>query len=329
MTLPRPARQGETTSIDTEFFGQRKGRLHRPEGTFACLSIAYSPTEVYQVFDASDLRAAIERISPGLWVGHNLMYDIRQLRRFVDIPQRPVFDTMMMDQDLWGGYYRDFGLADASRRWLGKRLEKEARDLFGKATIMTPEMIEYAATDAVRTLEVMQAQRAYIAENEMEMRHYWEVDEPAMWAFLDFEPVKIDVDGWLKLAQENEQEAARLEKELGFNTMSPKQVIDAVKKQTGRTIKDTNAKDTLEPLADELRRQKRDRQAEFVDALLDVRRLRKMSSTYGRTWVDKYVEAGGLVYADWHVTAAETGRSSCSSPGLQQIPTRRVTHFRK
>ena len=98
--LPREAKDGEWVSIDIEMYGQEKARLHRPHGVFACISISYGARETYLVEDVQDMRESLRRIRRGQWVLQNAAYDIRQLRRFVDIPQRPVWDTMLVEQGL-------------------------------------------------------------------------------------------------------------------------------------------------------------------------------------------------------------------------------------
>jgi len=327
--LPPKAEVDEYVAIDIEMFGQTKARLHRPHGTFACISISFGRGRTYQIRDQSDLAPALHRIQRGRWITHNGLYDIRQLRRFVTIEQRPIHDTFLVEKTLFGGWYLGFALGDLSRRWLGVPLSKEARSGFSKRTEMTNEMAQYAARDALATYQIAMAQIHYIADEDVDMRHYWTVDEPATWAVMDMPGVRINVDGWLALAEQNETYATQMEEALGINTMSPKQVKDAIQTEIGETIPNTNASETLRPLLTTLERRGSSRPATLVRNILEAKRFRKLASTYGTKWIDTHVEEGDLVFPDWKVIGTETGRMACSSPNLQQIPKRTEGAFRE
>ena len=327
--LPPEAKENEFVSLDIEMFGQTKARLHRPHGTFACISISFGRGRTYQIRDQSDLAPALHRIRRGKWITHNGLYDIRQLRRFVTIEQRPIHDTFLVEKALFGGWYLGFALGDLARRWLGSPLSKEARSSFSTRTKMTNEMAQYAARDALATYQICMSQIQYIDDEDVDMHHYWTVDEPATWAVMDMPGVRIDVDGWVALAKQNETYAAQMEDALGINTMSPKQVKDAIQTEVGETIPNTNASETLRPLLSTLERAGRNRPASLVRNILEAKRFRKLASTYGTRWIDTHVEEGDLVFPDWKVIGAETGRMACSSPNLQQIPKRTEGAFRE
>jgi len=329
MTLPRPAKKGEMVALDLEMFGQDVKRLHRPHGTFACLSIAYSAEEHYQITDKADLPKALERLKSGMWIFHNALYDLRQLRGLCNTPPvSKVWDTMLVERAMFGGYYNDFSLAGLTRRWLHVYLSKEQQSEFGQAEHMTTEMAEYAIRDAISTLLIAQAQRHQLDESEDQLRSYWEVDEPAIWAFLDLQPVAIDADGWRKLAEENDATGVSIQLDLGFNVKSPKQTIEHVEKMTRVHLQDST-KLSLEQLALGMRSEGYDSAAEFIEKILEARSYRDASSKYGMKWLDEYVEEENLVYPDFKVSGTETSRTSCSSPNVQQIPVRKMPKFRE
>jgi len=324
--LPRPAAKDELVGIDTEFFGMT--RPHRADGTFAALTIAYPNGDAYIVTRQSDIAPALKRVAGGTWVMHNALFDLRALRRYVDIKQRYVHDTMLVEQDLFGGWYGDFSLADLNRRWIGERLEKEVRADFSGRESMTPEMETYAVQDALATVRIAQKQIDYINEHEDgQFEWYYEIDEPALWAVLDMPPVRVDVKAWRKNIATLQVEAGRLEEDLGFNAYSHVQVKKQIEKALGHGIKNTNASDTLLPL---LRRLVAgSKEYRLVQAVLDVREARKAVETFGENWIEKHVEEGDLVYPSWRVTGAETGRMSCIAKGaLIDAPRNLLLHPR-
>jgi DNA polymerase-1 len=314
--LPRPAKPNEMVAIDLEIFGMQEGRLHLPEGRFACMTMAYGPKEVYQIYDEHDVREALLRLDKGLWVFHNAVFDLRQLMRWATIKRRLIHDTLLFDKNLFGGYYDTFGLDDLSRRWLHDYMDKSVREQFEEATTMTSAMNKYAAKDAVNTWKIAQAQLKFSKDSGESLSSYYDVDAPMIWVVLNMKPFKVDVPAWLKLNKLHEELAKELEESLGFNVKSVPQTKKAVFEVTRRSIKSTGA-DILEDLALELTNQK---QQDFVLRILQARRYRDMVSKYGDAWLNQNVGEGQLVYPSWNITGAETGRMSCSNPNMQQIP---------
>jgi len=330
--LPRPAKSGEPVAIDLEMFKMQDGKLHRPIGQFAAMTVSFPPQEtVYMVMDQPDVQRALDRLKDGQWIFHNSLFDLRHLRRFAKFGQRKVHDTMICEQDLFGGYYDGFGLNDLTRRWLGLQMPKDVRAEFGGRESMTKDMEEYAAFDAYATGRVALAQLEYAEGAGESLKWYWDIDEPAVWAFLDFPGVLIDVDGWIKNAEEMGRNAAKIQEELGFNPGSPVQArdrINAMLPKSWKPLASTNADKDLEPLLRRLRAYHSDKAAEMVQAVLDARSYKKMASSYGIKWIETNVEGDGRVYTSYWVTGAETGRTASSNPSLHNVPARDFPIFR-
>ena len=104
--LPPPAYDGEKVAMDTEIFGMDERKLHRPHGTFACMSVCLErdPDTVYQFNDPCDLPQMGQRLNAGKWVFQNALFDLRQMRRFMVVKPRRIWDTMLVEQGLFGGY---------------------------------------------------------------------------------------------------------------------------------------------------------------------------------------------------------------------------------
>ena len=214
---------------------------------------------------------------------------------------------------LWGGWYNDFGLNDLARRYLDIFMEKETREQFSSATMMTHEMKQYAAFDVTVTLQVRKKQ----LELERDLSVYWEVDMPMIWVALDMAPVKVDKARWSAMAPEFEQHGREIEDELGVNVMSSKQVVKFLNEKGIKV--DSSGKDVLLEFEGN----------EWVDKITEARKYRTASSKYGVKWIENFVEDGDLVYADWRVLTAETGRMSCANPPLQGIPSKSMPVFRE
>jgi DNA polymerase I-like protein with 3'-5' exonuclease and polymerase domains len=341
--LPPPAYDGELVSLDLEMFGMNKERLHRPHGKFACLSVAlerdtviYEDEEVptiYQFYDEHDVAECLRRLDKGKWIFTNATFDLRQLRRWAAIQPRRIWDTMLVEQELFGGYYSSFGLAAQAQRWLGLAMEKETRDEFSDGDEMTPEMQRYAALDPLVSLMVAQCQIDYICEEGEAAdfnKYYWGATAPMIWVVLDMPPAHVDVAAWSAFATEMRSKADLLKAGLPFNPASPKQVKEWIEDKTRRKIKSTDA-EHIQELVDDLSG-KGDKMAEVVDVLtrkLDYMHLAKNAGTYGLNWLEQSVENGNEVWANWKICgASDTSRISCDNPNLTNIPARKYPIFR-
>ena len=331
--LPRQAKKGELVALDIEIFQGEKP--HRPTGIFAALSVSFLDSNTYLIEDRADLPAALERLDAGRWCIQNALYDLRQLRRWVNIKQRSVWDTLICEQDLYGGWFSRFDLANLSRRWLSEQLPKGQREQFIKTQTMTDEMRQYAAADAWATVRIAEKQMQYVEEEEDgKFAWYHDIDEPMIWVALAMPGVRIDVDAWRAQNIIHQREAGRLEKELGINVLSREQVVGMLQGLGVRSFKktdkgnDSTSHEALASLKEDAELRGAKELAEATGAVLTARMYRKAVSTYGDRWLDENVEADGKVYPSWKITGAETGRMACSDPNLQQIPMRELPIFR-
>ena len=322
--MPRPAQPGELVALDVEVFGQAEP-FHIPTGDFACLTVVYENGDRYMIEDTKDLPETFERISQGLWCMHNALYDIAQLRRWATLKPHDLMDIMVFERDMFGGYYDSFSLDALSRRYLNKALEKDIREQFGAKTKMTKKMELYAIRDSDATVKIARCQLQEADKQGSPMRHYWEVDQWAVWAFADMEPAAINVEGWHNLADGFAVKGQEIEEELGFNVYSTDACKKVIYEVTGRRLSSTNAKVVLEPMLEELEGDGYD----LIQGILRARSFRKATSTYGHLWPERWADENGWVIPSWRVTGTETGRVACRSPNLMNIPVRTMPEFRR
>lgn len=311
--LPPEAKKGQLVSLDIEMFGQEKGKLHRPTGTFALISATMDGKNVYQVYDHHDLKKFFAAVSKGTWVFHNSLYDLRQLRRWATINPRFIWDIMLVDQSVYGGYYQKFSLKDMVRRYLREYMEKETRENFETDNELTPQMKKYAALDAVDTWKIARIQQDL---SPSDLKVYLREDEPMIFPVLDMQGMRVDVGAWQAALVEFDRKAKEAEAELGFNSKSVPQTQIALKK-AGLYLEDTGAV-TLSMYKDR----------PVVAKILEARMYRDACSKYGEKWLHDHVEADGKVYPSYHITGAETGRMSSSNPNGQNIPQRKMPIYR-
>ena len=323
--LPREARKNELVAVDLEMYGMSSP--DKNDGTFAGMSFAFDNGDTYLITDQTDIRPALERVDRGTWIMQNALFDLKVLRRYATVNQRYIHDTMLVEQDLFGGWFSRFDLQNLSRRWLSQRMDKEVRTQFSKVISMTPEMEHYAIQDAVTTVRIAQKQIEYVkTELDGDFSWYHDIDELALWAILDMKPPRVDVDAWLKHTLTVKAEAKRLEAELGFNVYSHKTVKKKIEAALNRRIRSTNANSVLLPLLSKLNPDHE--AAKLIRAVLEVRQARKAVETYGEKWIEQHVDSNGYVHPSYKVTGAETGRMACAKPNMHNIPARRMPIFR-
>lgn len=338
--LPGYVAPNHYVCLDVELFQAEAHRLHRPNtGSFAALSICSEgdPDTAYVVTDKHDVREALERCKDGVWVAHNLQFDLVHLRRWADIPPRKkVWCTSLIEQTLWGGYFPNFPkLDDLARRYRGKKLQKDVRETFETASTLTLDQINYAADDAREGLLAALEQRKLVQNGRSDVWDVWmSVDMPCMWAFLDFRGFRIDADMWMELAAHNKLMAERCKQELeGVLPSSPKQVKEKLH-ELGWKVPSTGAEVLEGWLARDNGRNPK--ALEFAQTVLDYRGYSKLSSTYGTNFVENYLEYEDIdgeqiayILACYNVIGARTGRTSVSKPSKQNIPVRKYPEFRK
>lgn len=346
-SLPPKAVRGERVSIDSEFFGQEKKRLHRPHGQFAYLGCSFDGVSIYYITDEKQIQEFYNRIDEAVHVYVHAKYDLTQLRRFANLPARKkLWDCMLIEQIMFSGYYTDFGLADLARRYLGVFLSKEVRKSFSDkkdkestslkelgyddTVSMSREQIEYSCIDVAATWRVYKEQRAIIDDGDLEI--WKEIELPFLWTLLSMGGVKLDTEKWIALAEKNGKIAQDIQDKYGrvetiklepktSRSKTSKEVFTGINLNSPAQVKKhfhslgyvlaSTGEEELEKIAED---------CEFAREMLTYRTYSKRASTYGKSFVDDYVEADGKVYADIFQIGAETGRTSYRAPNLQNQP---------
>jgi DNA polymerase I-like protein with 3'-5' exonuclease and polymerase domains len=252
---------------------------------------------------------------------HNAAFDLAFLSRLGFVPGA-VHDTLLMAKAvaMGGADFHRCGLKDCARRELNLDLDKahQKDDWSGD---LSPEMLAYAAQDAVAHRRLYEALRLKV---EMAgLAEVLRVEERALPAFvwLRLAGIAFDRVGWQALADEARGEAADLARRLdaaapdrpGFlgkegawSWDSPQQVklaFEAVGCPVEGTDDETLAR-IDHPLADLMRQ---------------YRTAMKRAGTYGTDWL-QHVAEDGRIYPSWAQLGTVAGRTSCSAPNLQQVP---------
>ena len=267
--------------------------------------------------------------------GQNLKYDVMVLNRYGVRVAGPVRDTMLMHYLLSPELKHNLNyMAETYLKYQPQSIEeligKKGKNQGSMRDVPIEKAAPYACEDADITLQL--ANLLYpkiIQENLIDL--YERVEAPLVYVLRDMEcnGVKVDSDflgeyaGQLSGRIEALEKSFREETEVGadFNIGSPKQIGELLfdrmeipykgrKTKTGAYVTD-EAK--LNSLADDY---------PIVATLLDIRKLKKLNSTYVLA-LPKLINAEtGMVHSSFNQAAVATGRLSSSNPNLQNIPMR-------
>ena len=260
-------------------------------------------------------------------VAHNAKFDAKFLRSNFGVNLNGIFDTYLASVLVGAGSEIDRHSLEASvQRFLSISMNKEAQlsDWSGK---LDAYQLDYAAHDA----EVLLPLRDALVEklNEMDLNVVSELEHECLPSIIDmeFRGVYLDQQRWTDriaiVRRECDTVSSSLREELGrassqmslfesgtsVNLDSPQQVRDALL-QLGIDV-DSTSEWHLRRIAGD---------HPIVARLLTYRSLSKSLSSFGEGLLEFVNSATKRIHADFRQIGTPTGRITCSSPSLQQIP---------
>lgn len=291
-----------------------------------------------------------------VWLGHNVLFDVKMMGQHGCMPTRAPHCTMLADQAMTSVSVIRRTLAALTERYLQKKLSKEQQASDWGNPVLNAEQIVYAAADVVATYEVFRVLDAKIAG----YHPIPEADIPSVYNLMRSNIIPVaqmmlrgvpfnrewqitfakklkadDIDGASKVMDainkcalpnapkvenpgSNKQIAEWIRYHL--NNLLPFDDTQWPRTQTGQLAV---GKDDLI-----LNRSKINSQVHpVIDALADWSRAKKWNSDWGKDF-DEYISPiTGNVHASIRIGGAETGRYSVTDPALQTMP--RQPEFRR
>ena len=193
-------------------------------------------------------------------------------------------------------------------------------ELFGQVGFNEIDLetaLAYAAKDGDLTYRLYEIQRHHLDKHGNILDYFERVEMPLMSIVSDIElrGYEIDTDHAKQYAEKLREQAEKAHgnvvKHLGdINLNSLVQLKDAIEEHIGRTIKDTNAKNTLKPLAKEF---------PVISDLLEYREITKLLSTYYDALPQLINPKTGRIHTRLNQNGAKTGRFSSGGGGSFNI----------
>lgn len=289
--------------------------------------------------------ASLEPIRPFLEspghkkIAHNLAFDWKMVKTNYNIEIEAGRDTFLAEQLLFNGKkFSGYGLGDVLMDYLGVKIDKTTRDVFGKGMIRgeyTQEMLRYAGDDVKYLIQLCARQCDDLMRDNLQ--HVWllECDVLPCFCEMELEGHYLNAEKWKQLIRENEQKLEDMERyldllaapyvsknlfgQLEINYGSTEQVLSLMQKMGVRKTEQNRKTGIWEqvPIEDTSKKTLlKIQNNEFVQTLKDVRTLKKRINDFGYAMLDARDGTTGKLHPIYKQIGTETGRPSKHSESL-------------
>ena len=257
------------------------------------------------IADPTDDMLETAVMAPRLVIGHNIKFDLAFIRNKIQKRIAPkVFDTMIAAQLIENGLHRkgtaSFSLGEVVQRYLGTKIDKTLQNSNWGGYI-SKEQVRYCVNDIIYPQKLFVVQAKLLRKNGLEKAAELEFDCIPAIVEMELNGVGVDAQGIKKKIDELNSINTF---DFDFNPASHQQTINKLK-QLGINVENTSKESLMwikHPLIDQI--------LAFRDKTKKIQML--------KNW-DGFNE-DGRIYPNFHQMGTATGRFSCSSPNLQQIP---------
>ena len=253
---------------------------------------------------------------------HHAKFDVSHILHHYHIEVKNIFCTMLASRLLAKGKSQRHGLADVSKRVLGRHIDKSLQNSDWSGAL-SESQIQYAATDAELALELYHEMDAQIRKEKLKRVSSLEFRTVVPVAAMELKGIFVDRTRLNEVRDRLRQECEGLEERLleelpaegslpGLNTLNinaPEQVKQALHHR-GIEVPDT-ADSTLRPLVEA---------HPFLGDLLRHRHLTKIITSTLDSLTGSILLETGRVHPHYHQIASASGRFACSDPNIQQVP---------
>lgn len=283
----------------------------------------------------------------------NTKFDYKMFASNYNIRCENTVDIMVNEMILYTGITTSkgfFSLAGMSDRYVGFKYDnqmdlfrptitKDIRTSFTTNQPLTPEQIEYARWDVILPLKIYNIQKERLKKHKLTALADLENEYTLVLGDMEYNGFYLDQKAWMKLYQENliKLESKRVEmhdylyslnidpslhEDINWN--SHQQVVELFKYLGVDTTVIDKEKSTLKnPVyKDSVNKNvllKQESKFPIIKLYLEYKNLQKATSTYGKSFIEKYVNpTTNRIHSSFH-QIKNTGRIGSSKPNIQNI----------
>lgn len=262
-------------------------------------------------------------------IAHNAKFDAKWVKQHLGVELGGLFDTLLASQIIAAGDQDErHGLEAVAARYLNETIDK-AEQLSNWGGELSEAQLAYAARDASVLLPLRERLIERLKADALLRCAQLEFECVMPVAGLELAGIYLDATRWREQMAIVEKKRAKLADELqdmlaeesmqgslfgptraDINLDSHVQLTKALKR-LGVPVPDSTRNWKLQPLAAGY---------PVVAKLLEYRTVQKALTSYGQNLIDEINPVTGRIHADFRQIGAPTGRFSCQSPNVQQVP---------
>jgi DNA polymerase I-like protein with 3'-5' exonuclease and polymerase domains len=261
-----------------------------------------------------------------LVIGHNLKFDAKFLKHHFGVTLYNVYDTYLAEFVISGGLYAGksgvVGLEDLILRYCGITVDKSEQTTFKYGVPLTQSQKEYAANDLRYLPEIYRQQQAKIKQLQLE-------------SVIDTEMKALPAIVWLELSgiPVDEQKLTILRVEVEAKRLLAKQKLYEIFGTSEINLNSTKQlKEALNKIGIPVESTKAEELAKFnhpaIKVLKDYKEAEKLLNTFINKLPEYINQNTNRIHANFYQIGAKSGRLSCTSPNLQQQPSKILPEFR-
>ena len=336
--LPKISEHVEHVGLDVEVSSDDTGLLHPEHTRLRTIQIAVPGDETYVITDKFEALTKMGQLDGVRCLGHNISFDITQLRHHIGLKIDKVYDTMVAEGMINAARplkIDNLSLKRVTQHYLGKTRDKDIRMDFAKGAALSDSMLEYAAEDAEDLLPIYERQQEELATwqpSESVLR--LEMKLVPVVADIQYRGIRINARQWLANDRARRKRLKKLVADTAymltggyrvgmFGGQDPMVNIGShviLKKlliQNGISVENTQVGTLLEA---QVRHGGGSKKREILANLVQISELRKSVTTYGRDYVRWISPNTGRAHTSLFQTHARTGRFASAEPNLTNVP---------
>lgn len=290
-------------------------------------------------------------------VGHNIKFEYKHILHKYGVRLKNVYDTQVVEQILFNGYFYKNGLKDLNHRYLNMEVDKSTRLEFLTigAKPFTEKQIKYGAEDVFNPLKIREKQLELIEEADVNNCVVLENQFVEVLGEIEYRGINFNSEKWLTTYEQNLElfnkqkivldefvferfsDSRFVEKQLDLFSSDPKctikwtsskQVVDffkelgicpeEVSKSTGKLSYTVNAKVLMSSL-NTMNKDIEEYLSDFIKKYLKFKELEQTCTTFGKSFLKNVNPISKRVHTNYS-QVKNTGRISSGGPNLQNIP---------
>jgi len=344
MEMVEYLRQLDSVELDLETTG-----LNPRDNEILCIQLGNAERQYVIELSGEEIcplvRSLLHRNESIVFLGHNLKFDAKFLLKH-GIELHTVYDTFLAERVIHTGdhFGKPMSLKGVLERRLNIHMSKEVRESFiGHSGSLSVAQIKYAAFDVKYLTKISELQ--LVDAKQHDLLTVIRLENKVMLSFADMEMdgLGVDIEAWRALAIEAEDVRDSLLLRMDDMVLTRPELerfkpdsfqvsmfgTEAEDKRDSVGIKWSSQKDVLpviqslttpqlESLDTKVLRRDFGGSHNLVDAFIDFVDVNKKATSFGQSWIEKYVENGRVHTGIDQIMA--TGRVASKAPNMQQIP---------